>query len=92
MCDPQVEKLIKQLVKVRLELEPLLNKKASLEELLKEHVGVHESGNVKVIVSDVSRKTVDWKGLAEKLKISPAKLARFTKETLVRTLKLQVRG
>jgi hypothetical protein len=92
MCDPKVEKLIKQLMKVRLELEPLLEKKASLEELLKENVGVYESGNVKVTVSDVARKTVDWNTVKEKFKLTPSKLARFTKESLVRTLKLQVRG
>lgn len=91
MCDKEVEKLIKQLMKVRLELDPLLKKKASLEELLKEHPGVHETGNVKVTIKDSIRKVVDWAKVKVKYKITQSALAKYTEEKSIRSLKISVK-
>jgi poly-D-alanine transfer protein DltD len=87
----EIEKLVQSLIKVRVDLEPLLAKKASLEELIKEHPGQFSVKNITAVVSDQARKTINWNRARRDLKLDDHLLEPYTETKLIRTLRLLVR-
>ena len=86
--DKDLNKLIDRLIEIRIMVDPWLEEKKSIEDLLKEHPGEYNRPTVKVLIQEQLRKTIDWKGVREELNLTEEVLAPYRKEQTTKVIKV----